>query len=177
MDSYPLRHEQTPADKLLGYLRGQFNRAYADQKAELLEEQYHDNGAFIRRVVATETGDILPNILDKSDRIVLKPPHPNDIPGFYCEVYAIYDSEVAELTKDDEPGVHAKSFVLRDYSNSRPGQHFWIINTEGVSSLEINNQPDTLPIMNESTALVNPQDIAQSMYNKYSTYSIIASVD
>ncbi len=167
-ETEPGMNEQYPPDALISYFQGQFSDAYIKQSLEETREAKSQNGEFVRSV-PIESGH---NLTRGSHRILLKPPHPSDTSGVYCEVYAVLINRLAS----EEPGAQAEAFVIRDFTHNRPGP-FWLADHSGVISIEVEDQFIAASDDPLYSADASPVDRARSMLNKYSKYNIVASSD
>ena len=169
----PGRFEQFPPEALISYFQNQFRDGYVKQNSELSTDDSIYNGEFVRSEPVEEAH----NITRGSHRIILKPPHPTDTAGFYCEVYAIFDKRLAESTNDEIPGANARMFVVRDFNNGRSGP-FFLVDEDGAICIDIfedgiitASDDDIIP---DSIA---PLERAESMLKKFKHYNIVASTD
>lgn len=168
----PEFHEKLPTDRLVAYLHGQFMDAVQKETSEGFRDEANINGAFIQRV-PLDSGHAL---LRGSRRIVLKPPHPVDLPGFHCVVYAVRLNEESKALSDSEYLDDVDFYVLRDYTNGRPGP-YWLINEDGAGTAEVD---DVVPFNVADFPDLNVMeyiDIAGNMLEKYSGYNIVASAE
>lgn len=124
-------NENFPPFKLVDYFRSQFADGYKKQHSEGTSGINTDNGEFVRTVPLEDPVNGSP-LTRGTHRVILKPPHPKDLSGFYCEVFALFSS----TEEVDEPGSHAETFVVRDFTNGRPGP-FWMADAKaGVTSTD-----------------------------------------
>jgi hypothetical protein len=162
-------HEKLPSEKLILYVHGQFLDAIQKEKSEDSRNQGTLNGTFIQRVPTDEAHPLLRG----SRRIVLKPPHPADIPGFHCEVFAVRLDESSRSLPHEEYMKDVDFYVLRDYTNKRPGP-YWLLNEDGASTAEVDDIAPLEPDDFVTASSLEYLEIAEEMFRKYSGYNIVA---
>jgi hypothetical protein len=168
----PEFHEKLPSDRLVAYLHGQFMDAVQKETSEGIRDEANVNGAFIKRVPLDSGHDLLRG----SRRILLKPPHPGDIPGFHCEVYAVRLDEGSRTLSHEDYLAGVDFYVLRDYTNGRPGP-YWLINEDGAGTAEVDDVVPLEPNDFVSASAFEYLEIADNMLGKYSGYNIVASAE
>jgi hypothetical protein len=166
----PERHDDSPAKRLLRYLRGQFVDAYDKEAAELRRGERAIHGSFVQRVPL----DVGHALTRGADRIVMKSPHPKDQPGYYCEAFLILLAERREYEHRQDVALTADKFLIRQYTDNRPGP-FWLIDGEGAHPADV----DLDAITFDSIALgeTTSQYRAEEMLEQISTYNIVAASD
>ena len=104
----------TPGDFVL-YLQGQFSDAVEKELSEDSRGEESVNGTFIQHALVED--ETTPGLVQGAWRIVLKDPHPYDLPGTYTEVYAIMPVQDA----DKRLAPLASIFIVRDVDHGAEG--------------------------------------------------------
>lgn len=168
-------HEQYPPFALVAYFQSQFADGYDKQHSEGVSGHNTDNGEFVRTLAVEDSID--GHYLTRgADRIILKPPHPVDSQGDYCEIFAV---NLDGKYSSDGMGSYAETFVLCDFEKGKPGP-FWLVGLDGVVGLDMDFDIESITNPEDSTGdsdLTTPVERAESMLKKYSTYNIVASTD
>ena len=161
--------EPLPSERLAGYVYGQFMDAIQKEESEGIRDQESLNGTFIQRV-PTDTQHTL---LRGSRRIVLKPPHPNDLPGYFCEAFAVSLTEGARALPNREFMEVVDFYIIRDYVKGRPGPHY-LVNGDGAHSVDPEDTIGSLQEMMEGATEISPFDTAELFFTKYRRYNMVA---
>lgn len=131
------------------------------------------NGMFIRRVPL----DAGHELTRGSRRILLKPPHPNDLPGYHCEVFALRFDEGSRALQDEDYLSGVTHYLLRDFTHGRPGS-FWLIDDNGAQIVDT-EAADYMAVASPDNFddPLSLFEVAEKMFSKYSGYNIVASED
>jgi hypothetical protein len=167
--------EALPQRRLMAYFKGQFADAIEKESAESRRDDDSLNGTFIQRIPLDQGHELTRG----SRRIILKPPHPNDIPGYYCEVYALRFEDSARDLPNRDYLENVNHYLLRDFNHGRPGP-FWLLDDDGARIVDVAD--DTIGAIEEyggsdETATLDDFVIAESMLEKYKGYNIVASAE
>jgi hypothetical protein len=164
----PEYHEDPPAERLLKYLRGQFIDAYDKQAAENRRGELALHGSFVQRVPL----DVGHALTRGTDRIVMKPPHPRDQPGYYCEAFIILLAEDREYDERQMVAGQATKFLIREYTDNLPGP-FWLVDEEGTHPVDFDFKTLDVGLFAGDDAAA--QYRAEEMLEQLSTYNIVAA--
>lgn len=166
-------HEQFPPYALIKYFQNQFADGYAKQASEVDQVGTEANGEFVRGEPIEQKNSITRG----SDRIILKPPHPRDLAGFFTEVYAIFNKSEAHIAGDNTPGAHARVFVVRDFIKGRPSP-FFLVDEDGAIRIDIFEE-DIISATDDNIIpdSIGPIERAEAMYREYRHCNIVASID
>lgn len=170
-------YEGFPPNSLIEYFQGQFEDAYEKQFSEEGKHFTDVNGEFVR-IVPLETDDQHALIRGR-ERIILKPPHPNDKKRDYCEVYELNLNYDYESNSNSGPGSNSNMFIIRDFTDGLGGP-FWLLDSEGVRNIDQDVSLDFFMLESDKPENSDDDEIverAQSMLKKYTHYNIVASVD
>jgi hypothetical protein len=172
-EHWQVPYEKLPTDRLLDYINGQFLDAIQKEESEGMRGYDAENGTFIQRV-STDQGHVL---LRGSRRILLKPPHPVDVPGTYCEVFAVSLDESNRSLTNKEFIEKTDFYILRDFTNGRPGP-YWLLNGDGAQVAST----DDAAMRHYSAETVDsnpfkPHETAEKMVDKYLRYNIVATTE
>lgn len=154
------------AGALVAYLDGQFSDARRKEGAEDERSDFSAHGSFINQV-PIENGHMLTR---GSERIVLKPPHPNDTPGTFCEVYAI---EPYDPDNQDEQTLLEQRFLVRESLDGQIGP-FRLVDQFGAHPAEVDADVSYL-FGNQPQDPLLPFVWADELFERLSTYNIVAS--
>jgi hypothetical protein len=164
-------YEAEPAAwRLIRYLRGRFAAAYEQMAAGSRQGEMALHGSFVQRVPI----DVGHALTKGADRIVMKPPHPRDEPGYYCEAYLILFQSDREYIDRQEIAEHATKFLVREFVDHLSGPPFWLVDEDGVHPVEVDLEK-IHPSMESTSATA--QNRAEEMLERISTYNIVASSD
>lgn len=169
-------HEPLPSLKLISYLHGQFLDAVQKEESEGGRGHEAPNGTFIQRVPTdAEDRHVL---LRGSRRIVLKPPHPSDIPGFHCAVYAVRLDEDSRNLPNREYLEAVDFYVVRDYSSGRGGPHM-LLNADGAHNADVDPGGGLIGVggVTPEGGVISALETSEQMLAKYSGYNIVAVTD
>lgn len=126
---------QSPSERLLNYLQGQFVDAWRKEVSEDGRGEEASHGSFIQRVPIEiqqkgwreEPGRSLTR---GSYRVVMKMPHPHDRRGDFYEVFAIGLNADGEID-ESEDGVQTRVFLVRRHLWGRAGK-FVLVDSFGI---------------------------------------------
>ena len=154
------------AGLLVAYLSGQLSDARAKEGAENYRGDRSAHGSFVQKV-PIEVGHMLTR---GSERVVLKPPHPHDSPGTYCEVYAVapFDPDLPEATE-----LLGERFLVRESLDGQVGP-FRLVDESGVHQVDVQDVSHIFDHIDVDDPL-KQYDLADELLARVSTYNIVAS--
>lgn len=156
----------------MAYFYGQFKDAIQKESSENRRDDDSLNGMFIQRIPLEAGHDLTRG----SRRIILKPPHPHDIPGYYCEVYALRFEDTARNETNEDYLRDVKHYLLRDFTHGRPGS-FWLIDDDGARVVDVDDPESAMIGENGGINALDAFEVADAMLFKYKGYNIVASAE
>lgn len=143
MEAFSSRErEPTPAERLVGYLRGQFADAWRKEVNEDGRGDESPHGAFVQRVPLEVPQRSFKEpagryLTQDTHRIVMKRPHPYDRTGDYYEVFALVAGRGDDSGFDEsEAAARGEVFLVRRHRRLGPAGPFWLIDLLGARLID-----------------------------------------